>query len=164
MQSLNKTPQNTQKEPGAHNLQLTATQVSGIRHNGETRESSTPREYSFFFSCWRSSYLQGKSPTQKIYLKRFTNIIPIIGTIHQQMSFFYALHKRFKCSGLDDVVVTAGIVVQGSVDHVLRNRHYWCGVCWIFLWREILIQKCLSQILQYEDLPAAVQQSRHSAQ
>ena len=70
------------------------------------------------------------------------NIIHIIGTFLQQMSFIYALHKRFKCSGLNDILVTAGIVVQGWVDHALRDRHNWYGV-----WRVILIQKRLSQIL-----------------
>ena len=79
------------------------------------------------------------------------NIIHIIGTFHQQMSFMYALYKRFKCSCLNDILVTAGIVLQGSVEQVLRDRHYWCG--------EILIQKHFNQILQYEDLPAAAQHS-----
>ena len=153
-----KVPQNTQTEPGAHSLQLIAKQVSGIRHNDETRGSNSPRESSFFFSCWRSSYLQDKSPTQK-NLERFMKIIPLIGTFHQQMSSIYALHKRFKCSGLDDILVTAGIVIQGSVDQALRDRHYSRGVCCILLWREILIKKCLSQILQYEVLPEAVQHS-----
>ena len=42
--SLDKSTQNTQTEPGEHNLQLTAKQVSDIWHNGETRGSSTPRK------------------------------------------------------------------------------------------------------------------------
>ena len=43
------------------------------------------------------------------------NIIHIIGTFHQQMSYIYALHKRFKCSGLNNILATAGIVVQGQL-------------------------------------------------
>ena len=104
----------------------------------------------FVFLFLLAVFLLTRQISNSIYLERFMNIIHIIGTFHQQMSFIYDLHKRSRCSGLDDILVTAGIVVQRSVDQALRNRHCGCGVCCIFLWREILIQKCLSQILQYE--------------
>ena len=110
------------------------------------------------------SFLVGNLPTYKTILQlkaenleRFIDIIPILGAFHQQMSFIYALYKRFKGSGLDDILVTAGVVVQGSVDQALRGKHYRRGVRWILLWREALIQNRLSQVLQYEDLPATVQ-------
>ena len=110
------------------------------------------------------SFLVGNLPTYKTSLQlkaenleRFIDIIPILGAFHQQMSFIYALYKRFKGSGLDDIPVTAGVVVQGSVDQALRGKHYRRGVRCIFLWREALIQNRLSQVLQYEDLPATVQ-------
>ena len=62
------------------------------------------------------SFLVGGLPTYNSKtLERFMNIIHIIGTFHQQTSFIYALHKRFKCSGLNAILVTAGIVVQGQL-------------------------------------------------
>ena len=110
------------------------------------------------------SFLVGDLPTYKTILQlkaenleRFIDIIPILGAFHQQMSFIYALYKRFKGSGLDDILVTAGVVVQGSVDQALRGKNYRRGVRCILLWREALIQNRLSQVLQYEDLPATVQ-------
>ena len=85
------------------------------------------------------------------------------------MLFLSLAHSTSKCPsfhlyftqaiGLNDILVTTGIIMQESVDQDLRDRHYWCGVCCILLWREILIQKSHFQILQYEDLPAAVQHS-----
>ena len=44
-----------------------------------------------------------------------SGIIHIIGTFHQQMSFIYALQKRLKCSGLNDILVTAEMVLQGQL-------------------------------------------------
>ena len=40
---------------------------------------------------------------------------------------------------------------------ILGGKHYRRGLCCILLWREALIQNHLSQVLQYEDLPATVQ-------
>ena len=76
VQSLDKsTPKYTNRARGT---QLTINcQVSGIKHNGETRGRNTPREYSLSFSCWWSSYLQDKSPTQKIWKGSWTLFISL---------------------------------------------------------------------------------------
>ena len=51
-----------------------------------------------------------------------------------------------------DTLVTAGVVVEGSVDQALRGKHYRRGVRCIQLWREALIHKRLTYILEHEEL------------
>ncbi|KAK1899167.1 hypothetical protein KUDE01_018689 [Dissostichus eleginoides] len=61
------------------------------------------------------SFLVGDLPTYKtiVQLKAenpemYKDIIPILGAFHQQMSYIYAIYKRFKGSGMADTLVTAG--------------------------------------------------------
>ena len=105
------------------------------------------------------SFLVGDMPTYKMIvqlkaenLHLFKDIIPILGAFHQQMSYLYAIYKRFKGSGMADTLVTAGVVVEGSVDQALRGKHYRRGVRCIMLWREALIHKRLRDILGHEEL------------
>ncbi|KAF1394187.1 hypothetical protein PFLUV_G00023930 [Perca fluviatilis] len=51
-----------------------------------------------------------------------------------------------------DPLVTAGVVVEGSVDQALRGKHYRRGVHCILLRREPLIHKRLAKILEHEEL------------
>ena len=62
-------------------------------------------------------FLIGDMPTYKtiVQLKAenpdiFNNIVSILGAFHQQMSYIYAIYKRFKESGMADTLVTAGLV------------------------------------------------------
>ena len=105
------------------------------------------------------SFLVGNLPTYKtvVQLKAenqemYKNIIPILGAFHQQMSYIYAIYKRFKGSGMEDTLVAAGVVMEGSVDQALRGKHYRRGVRCILLLREALIQKRLTKILEHEEL------------
>ena len=54
----------------------------------------------------------------------FGKILPFMGPFHIQLSFIYAIYKRFKGSGLSDVLVAAGVIAAGSVDQALRGKHY----------------------------------------
>ncbi|MES9879868.1 MAG: hypothetical protein ABW185_03205, partial [Sedimenticola sp.] len=99
-------------------------------------------------------FLVGDMPTYKtiVQLKAenmelFNEIIPILGAFHQQMSYIYAIYKRFKGSGMADTLVTSGVVVEGSVEHALRGKHYRRGVRCIMLWREVLIHTRLREAL-----------------
>jgi len=88
----------------------------------------------------------------------FVNIIPMLGAFHQQMSYIYAIYKQFKGSGMADVLVAAGVVVEGSVDQALRGKHYRLGVRCIMLWREALIQKRRRDILDQEGFSDNIQE------
>jgi len=81
----------------------------------------------------------------------FQNIIPILGAFHHQMSYIYAIYKRFKGSGMAETLVAAGVVVEGSVDQALRGKHYRRGVHCIMLWREALLHARLKNILEHEE-------------
>ncbi|KAJ4927219.1 hypothetical protein JOQ06_014954, partial [Pogonophryne albipinna] len=96
------------------------------------------------------SFLVGDLPTYKtiIQLKAenseiYKDLIPILGAFHQQMSYIYAIYKRFKGSGMADTLVTAGHY-EGSTTGG--------GVRCILLWREVLIQQRLTNILEHEEL------------
>lgn len=108
------------------------------------------------------SFLVGDLPTYKIIMQlkaenpEFTNVVPILGAFHQQMSYIYAIYKRFKGSGISDILVAAGVVVEGSVDQALRGKHYRRGIRCIMLWREALIHERLRQILEHTELSEEV--------
>ena len=58
-----------------------------------------------------------------------------------------------------DTLVTAGVVVEGSVEQALRGKHYRRGVRCIQLWREVLIQNQLSKILEQKELSEAIKEN-----
>ena len=72
--------------------------------------------------------------------QKFEDIIPILGPFHQQCSFIYSIYKRFQGSGISDILVSAGVIVEKSVEQALRGKHYIRGVRCIMLMREALIQ------------------------
>ncbi|KAI4830326.1 hypothetical protein KUCAC02_001965 [Chaenocephalus aceratus] len=105
------------------------------------------------------SFLVGDLPTYKtiVQLKAenpelYKDLIPILG----------AIYKRFKGSGMADTLVTAGVIMEGSVEQALRGKHYrWGGRC-ILLWREVLIQQGLTNILEHEELSENIKENLHT--
>ena len=75
---------------------------------------------------------------------QFENIVPVLGPFHQQLSFIYCIYKRFRGSG---VPVSTGVIVEGSVDHTLRGKHYQRGVRCIILMRKALIHSQIKKFL-----------------
>ena len=56
--------------------------------------------------------------------EKYANIIPFLGPFHTQCCMIYAIYKRHKGSELAEVLVAAGVIADGSVDHALRGKHY----------------------------------------
>jgi len=54
----------------------------------------------------------------------YKNIIPFLGPLHTQGCMIYAIYKRYKGSGIAEVLVAAGVIAEGSVDQALRGKHY----------------------------------------
>ena len=54
----------------------------------------------------------------------FAHILPFMGAFYVQMSSFSAIYKRFKGSGISDVLVAASVIADGSVDQALRGKHF----------------------------------------
>ena len=70
------------------------------------------------------------------YPELFKDIIPILGALHQHMSYIYAIYKRCKGSGIWlEILVAAGVVVEGLIDQALQGKHYRRGVHCIMLMR-----------------------------
>lgn len=78
----------------------------------------------------------------------FSKLLPFMGPFHIQMSFIYAMYKRFKGSGLSDVLVAAGVIAEGSVDQALRGKHFKRGVRCLRLFYETLIHHALDRRLR----------------
>lgn len=119
-----------------------------VKHVQAMRQKNIP--FSFLFgdlpTCKTITQLKAEN------LEMFKDIIPILGPFHQLMSYIYAIYKRFKGSGMADTLVTAEVIVEGSVDQALRGKHYRRAVRCIQLWREFLIQNQLSKILEHKEL------------
>ena len=76
------------------------------------------------------SFLVGDLPTYKLILElktenldKFLNIVPIIGAFHHQMSYIYVIYKCLLGSGISDILVSAGVLVEESVDQALKGKH-----------------------------------------
>ena len=54
----------------------------------------------------------------------FHKILPFMGPFHIQMSFIYAIYKRFNGSDISDVLVAAGVIAEGSVDQALCGKYF----------------------------------------
>ena len=54
----------------------------------------------------------------------FDKVTPILGPFHTQCSFINAINKRFTGSGLSDIIVSANIIADKSVDQAMRGKHY----------------------------------------
>ena len=106
-------------------------------------------------------FLVGDLPTYKEILslksenpELFKDIIPTIGTFHQQMSYIYAIYKRFQGSGIEDILVSAGVLAGGSVEKALKGKHYRRAVRSILIWREALFHLRLKELLKSKLLSA----------
>ena len=56
--------------------------------------------------------------------QEYEKSIPFLGPFHTQGCMIYAIYKRYKGSGIADVLVAAGVIAEGSVDQALRGKHY----------------------------------------
>ena len=115
------------------------------------------------------SFLAGDMPTYKLVTQlkagnphQFKDIVPVLCAFHPQMSYIYAIYKRFRGSGMADTLVTAGVEAEGSVDQALKVRHYRRGLRCIMLWREALIHMRLQKILEHQELPENVKSNLHT--
>ena len=78
--------------------------------------------------------------------------VSILCPFHQLCSFIYFIYKRFQGSGISDILVSAGVIVEGSVEQALRGKHYRRGVRCIMLMREALIQSRIKDKLEVKQL------------
>ena len=97
--------------------------------------------------------LKSENPT------KFSKHVPFIGAFHVQMSYIYAIYKRFKGSGISDLLVAAGVIADGSVDHALRGKHFNRGLRCLRLFYETLLHAALCRKLQGSSLSKNIKSS-----
>ena len=70
---------------------------------------------------------------------QFENIVPVLGPFDLQFSFIYCIYKRSRGLSIADVLVSSGVIDEGSIYQVLHGKYYQRGVRCITLMREALI-------------------------
>ncbi|XP_028404399.1 uncharacterized protein LOC114527028 [Dendronephthya gigantea] len=84
--------------------------------------------------------------------QKFGKIIPFLGPFHIQCSMIYTIYKRHKGCELAEVLVAAGIIVEGSVDQALRGKHYRRALRCLTLMYEALMHLLLTRYFQESQL------------
>ena len=86
-------------------------------------------------------FLVGDLPTYNLILQlktenleKFLSIIPIIEAFLQQMNYIYVIYKCFLGLGISDILVSAGVILEWSIDQALKRKHYRRGLQCIMLW------------------------------
>jgi hypothetical protein len=59
---------------------------------------------------------------------KYRDIVPFLGPFHTQCVMMSAIYKRYKGSELEDVLIAAGVIAEGSVDRALKGKHYKRGL------------------------------------
>ena len=72
---------------------------------------------------------------------KYCDIVPFLGPFHTQCVMISAIYKRYKGSELGDVLVAAGVIAEGSVDHALKGKHYKRGLRCLRLMYEALVSE-----------------------
>ena len=72
---------------------------------------------------------------------KYRDIVPFLGPFHTQCVMMSAIYKHYKGSELGDVLVAGGVIAEGSVDHVLKGKHYKRGLCCLRLMYKALMSK-----------------------
>ena len=72
---------------------------------------------------------------------KYCDIVPFLGPFHTQCVMISAIYKHYKGSELGDVLVAAGVIAEGSVDHALKGKHYKRGLRCLRLMYEALVSE-----------------------
>ena len=86
--------------------------------------------------------------------QEYEKVIPFLGPFHTQSCMIYAIYKRYKGSGIADVLVAAGVIAEGSVDQALRGKHYRRALRCLSLMYETLMHLILNKNLAGLELDA----------
>lgn len=78
---------------------------------------------------------------------KYRDIVPFLGPFHTQCVMMSAIYKRYKGSGLEDVLIAAGVIAEGSVDRALKGKHYKRGLRCLRLMYEALMSQLVQERL-----------------
>ena len=74
---------------------------------------------------------------------KYSDIVPFLGPFHTQCVTMNTMYKRYKGSEFGEVLVTAGVIAEGSVDRSLKGKHYKRGLRCLKLMHEALVSPLL---------------------
>ena len=75
--------------------------------------------------------------------EKCSKILPWLGHFYLEMSMMNAIYKRYHGSALEELLVIADAVAAGSVDQVLKGKHYRRGLHSLRPWYECLLFQLL---------------------
>ena len=76
---------------------------------------------------------------------KYRDIVPFLGPFHTQCVMMSTIYKHYKGSELGDVLVAGGVIADGSVDRVLKGKHYKRGLRCLRLMYEALMSQLVHE-------------------
>ena len=71
--------------------------------------------------------------------EKYKNILPVMGGFHVQGTFMSTINKRFKGSGIFQLVHASDLLEEGSTDQALRRAHHNRGIrCYMLLYEALV--------------------------
>lgn len=100
---------------------------------------------------------------------RWDRVKGVLGPFHTEFSYLNALGKRYAGSGIEDLAVVSGLLVEGSVQRALSGKHYYRGMRSYKLLAEALIKMLIDCFIdknaellhQFKDLPEILTEKEH---
>jgi len=81
---------------------------------------------------------------------KYHNIVPFLGPLHTQCSMMSAIYKRYKGIELEDVLVTRGVIADGSVNQVPKGKHFKRGLrCLKLSFKALMSQLVKERLIPY---------------
>ena len=69
------------------------------------------------------------------YPEKYKKVLPIMGSFHVHNAFIATIYRRFKGSGIFELVHASDLLEEGSTDQALRGAHHNRGMrcCMLFI-------------------------------
>ena len=64
------------------------------------------------------------SPLVWNYPEKYSKHVILLGTLHLICAYYKMVGKKMAGSGLSDILLEAGLITSGSVDGVIKGKHY----------------------------------------
>lgn len=90
---------------------------------------------------------------------RWDRVKGVLGAFHTEFSYLNALGKRYSGSGIEDLAVASGLLVEGSVHRALSGKHYYRGMRSYKLLAEVFLKTLIDAFISKN--PDILNQFKH---
>ena len=90
----------------------------------ETAQAAELKNMPFVIMCGDMLVIQLHVELAAENPDRFSKLVPWLVQFHLEMSMMNAIYKRYKGSELEEVLVAAGAIAEGSAQRSLKGKHY----------------------------------------